>query len=155
MEEKGLGVCRRIRRESPNNIKGLFLKHTEGTFGKCAKQKFFVAPEREVGRFNLLDIGKTEQPIIACLRIHAVGDKVMPVAVKKSIWAHELSAEPASASRSIVEVDLAASEDRMTQIREDPSRNQRTWARPKRGPFRLCESFEVRFNAAGSFWPNK
>jgi hypothetical protein len=78
----------------------------------------------------------------------------MTVPIEKSVGAYELSAKPASASCSIVQVDFAASDDRVTQIGEDLSRNQRSWAGPKSGPFRLRESFEVRLDAAGGFWPD-
>ena len=102
MEEKGFSVCRRIWRKSPDDIEWLFLEDAERTLSEGSQQEVLVAPEREITDFDLFDIGKTEQPVIADLVIHAVGDKVVTISIEKSIGAHELSAQPAGASRTIV-----------------------------------------------------
>ena len=79
----------------------------------------------------------------------------MTVPIAKSVGAHDLSAQPTGASRTIMQIDLEAGDDRVTQISEDLSGNHRSRARPKSGSFRLRESFEVRFNAAGGLRPDK
>ncbi len=99
--------------------------------------------------FRFFDVEKTEQPIIARLSIHAVRYKVMTVAIKKPIWTHERSAQSAGASCAIMEIDLTASDDCMSKIRENVSRDRWPRTGPKSNPFSLRESLEVRFNSAG------
>ena len=137
MKHVSARVRRRARRKFPGDAHRTLLEHAEGALGKGLEREIGARDEAVVEQRRHNDVDEHEHPDVAGAGGFAEGDKIVPAAIEEAVRVDRLVARAARTAIAIVDADLAARLDDVTQRIENDGADLLPRARPERETFRF------------------